>query len=61
MSNDNRGLASADEKTRKRVASEGGKAPDDERGQKQRMKRLKKEQPKQVEKHLIVAAENKED
>jgi hypothetical protein len=26
MSNDNRGLASADEKTRKRVASEGGKA-----------------------------------
>jgi hypothetical protein len=32
MSNDNRGLASADEKTRKRVASEGGKAPHDERG-----------------------------
>jgi hypothetical protein len=31
-SNDNRGLASADEKTRKRVASEGGKAPHDERG-----------------------------
>jgi hypothetical protein len=30
--NDNRGLASADEKTRKRVASEGGKAPHDERG-----------------------------
>ena len=30
--NDNRGLASADEKTRKRVASEGGKAPRDERG-----------------------------
>jgi hypothetical protein len=26
MSNDNRGLASADEKTRKRVAREGGKA-----------------------------------
>jgi len=26
MSNDNRGLASADEKTKKRVASEGGKA-----------------------------------
>jgi hypothetical protein len=25
MSNDNRGLASADEKTRKRIASEGGK------------------------------------
>jgi general stress protein YciG len=32
MSNNNRGLASADEKTRKRVASEGGKAPHDERG-----------------------------
>jgi general stress protein YciG len=32
MSNDNRGLASADEKTKKRVASEGGKAPHDERG-----------------------------
>jgi hypothetical protein len=32
MSNDNRGLASADEKTRKRVASEGGSAPHDERG-----------------------------
>jgi hypothetical protein len=30
--NDNRGLASADEKTRKRVASEGGSAPHDERG-----------------------------
>ncbi len=28
----NRGLASADEKTRKRVASEGGKALHDERG-----------------------------
>jgi hypothetical protein len=26
MSNDNRGLASADEKTRERVAREGGKA-----------------------------------
>ena len=26
MANDNRGLASADEKTRKRVASQGGKA-----------------------------------
>jgi hypothetical protein len=26
MGNDNRGLASADEKTRKRVASQGGKA-----------------------------------
>jgi hypothetical protein len=26
MANDNRGLASADEKTRKRVASKGGKA-----------------------------------
>jgi general stress protein YciG len=26
MSNDNRGLASADEETRKRVAREGGKA-----------------------------------
>jgi general stress protein YciG len=32
MSNDNRGLASADEKTKKRVASEGGSAPHDERG-----------------------------
>ena len=32
MGNDNRGLASADEKTRKRVASLGGKAPHDERG-----------------------------
>jgi len=32
MGNDNRGLASADEKTKKRVASEGGKAPHDERG-----------------------------
>ena len=32
MSNDNRGLASADEKIKKRVASEGGKAPHDERG-----------------------------
>jgi hypothetical protein len=32
MSNDNRGLASADEKTRKRVASESGKASHDERG-----------------------------
>jgi hypothetical protein len=32
MSDDNRGLASADEKTRKRVASEGGSASHDERG-----------------------------
>lgn len=32
MGNSNRGLASADEKTRKRVASEGGRAPHDERG-----------------------------
>ena len=32
MGNDNRGLASADEETRKRVAREGGKAPHDERG-----------------------------
>jgi hypothetical protein len=32
MSNDNRGLASADEKTRKRGASEGDKASHDERG-----------------------------
>ena len=32
ISNDNRGLASADEKTKKRVASEGGSAPHDERG-----------------------------
>ena len=32
MSKNNRGLASADEKTRKRVASKGGKASHDERG-----------------------------
>jgi hypothetical protein len=32
LTNDSRGLASADEKTRKRVASEGGSAPHDERG-----------------------------
>ena len=32
MTKENRGLASADEKTRKRIASEGGKAPHDERG-----------------------------
>ena len=32
MSNDKRGLASADEKTRERVAREGGKAPHEERG-----------------------------
>ena len=32
MANDKRGLASADEKTRKRVASKGGSAPHDERG-----------------------------
>ncbi|MBA3978126.1 MAG: hypothetical protein H0X50_08065 [Nitrosopumilus sp.] len=31
-SNDNRGLASADEETRKRVAKKGGEAPHDERG-----------------------------
>jgi len=31
-SNDNRGLASADEETRERVASEGGKAPHKKRG-----------------------------
>ena len=30
--NDNRGIASANEKTRKRVVSEGGSAPHDERG-----------------------------
>ena len=30
--NDNRGLASADEETRERVASEGGKAPHEKRG-----------------------------
>ena len=30
--NDNRGLASADEKTRERVAKKGGEAPHDERG-----------------------------
>ena len=32
MSNDNRGLVSADEKTKKREAREGRKAPHDERG-----------------------------
>ncbi|HET7642663.1 MAG TPA: hypothetical protein VFK40_04075 [Nitrososphaeraceae archaeon] len=32
MSKNNRGLASADEKTRKRVASKGGKASHGERG-----------------------------
>ncbi len=32
MSDDNRGLASADEQTRRRVASEGGSASHDERG-----------------------------
>jgi general stress protein YciG len=32
MANDKRGLASADEKTRKMVASKGGSAPHDERG-----------------------------
>ena len=32
MAKENRGLASADEKTRKRVASQGGRAPHDERG-----------------------------
>jgi general stress protein YciG len=32
MSNDDRGLASADEQTKKRVASAGGSAPHDERG-----------------------------
>ncbi len=32
MSNDDRGLGSADEQTRKRVASAGGSAPHDERG-----------------------------
>jgi general stress protein YciG len=32
MSDNKRGLASADEETRKRVAREGGKAPHDERG-----------------------------
>ena len=30
--NDNRGLASADEETRERVARAGGEAPHDERG-----------------------------
>ncbi|MDQ4073803.1 MAG: hypothetical protein M3162_05790 [Thermoproteota archaeon] len=30
--NENRGLASADEKTRERVARAGGEAPHDERG-----------------------------
>lgn len=32
MNNANRGLAAADEKTRKRVASKGGSAPHEERG-----------------------------
>ena len=32
MSNDNRGLASADEETKERVARKGGEAPHDERG-----------------------------
>ncbi len=32
MSNDNRGLASADEQTKERVARKGGEAPHDERG-----------------------------
>jgi general stress protein YciG len=32
MSDENRDLPSADEKTRKRVASQGGKALNDERG-----------------------------
>jgi hypothetical protein len=32
MSRANRGLASADENTRKRVASKGGRAPHQERG-----------------------------
>jgi hypothetical protein len=31
-SDDNRGLASADEETKERVAGEGGKAPHEERG-----------------------------
>ena len=42
MSNDNRGLASADEKTKKRVASEGGKAEHDERGLEAASKETKK-------------------
>src|SRR5829696_6322847 len=32
MSSDNRGLASADEETKERVARKGGEAPHDERG-----------------------------
>ncbi|MFL6308486.1 MAG: general stress protein [Nitrososphaera sp.] len=32
MSSDNRGLASADEETKERVARAGGKAPHEERG-----------------------------
>ena len=32
MTNGNRGLSYADEKTRKRVASQGGKSPHDKRG-----------------------------
>ncbi len=30
--NDNRGLASADEKTKERVAKKGGESPHDEKG-----------------------------
>jgi hypothetical protein len=32
MTNENKGLASADEQTKERVAREGGKAPDEKRG-----------------------------
>ena len=32
MTDENRGLASADEETRKKVAKAGGEAPHDERG-----------------------------
>jgi hypothetical protein len=32
MSNENKGLASADEETKERVAKEGGKAPHEKRG-----------------------------
>ena len=56
--NDNRGLTSADEKTRKRVASEGGSAPHIERGleaaDEETRQRVAREK---VEKHLTVVEE----
>jgi hypothetical protein len=59
MSNDNRGLASADEKTKNRVASEGGKAPHDERGLEAADEETRKRVAREVEKHLAVAVEIK--